>query len=421
MKLLSFAQAPSIKGCIENYYNSEIVIQDFDGSTSSYIDTLETDAGGCFEISFASSRRGQLRLLMQNRQFLDFFIDGQPVTFNADFKNLLGTIDILEGDESKLYYDYLKYKVSTEYKQRSLQRLLSDTLQPEFREEIISELNLLHNQDSRAIEQLRMDYPQSIVAKVLSLDLTPNVPDSLEGEEMEEFMLYHFFDYLDFNDTILIKTNALSVKIISYLSLGLNEAKDFDRTVSRLSDMSFYLLYRSMENEAMFSFIKTYLQNGFKILGYKDLVKEIEGISFNCCACNDSKNDNNQSLLGKKFPRIKTVFPKGKILPVKKEESLILLASKDCEVSSKLIEEVIKTKGDMPLYILYEERELKGQDNEVDLKEYYIDSRAASKLPQVKPYLFHVDRSGKIVFQTGSWLEVRFNRDYKPAASTSTR
>lgn len=416
-----FAQNSIISGCIENYKNEQLIVQDFHGSNESFIDTVKTDASGCFEINLPSDKQGQIRLLFQRRQFLDFFLLDEPVKFQADFDNLLGSINILVSEENKIYYNYLKYKVSNEYKQRSFNKLLSDTLQSEFREEVLSEINMLKQQERNSLLQLVKERPGSLVGKVLALDIIPLIPDTLDKEEGRDFMIAHFLDNLDFNDTLLIKTNALSAKIISYLSLGINNKNGYDSTVTRLSEMSLYLLYRSMVNEGMFKFIKSYLHKGFSTLGYKELVSELEGITFNCCYCNDT---NKQDMLVKelkKFPRIKTLFPERRILPSKKEGGIIILALSNCDVSSKLINEVKKVKGQEPLYIIYPESDYSNNQGNTQKEVFYTSSKNVSKLQSSRPIVYFIDSNGKITYQTSSWLALKFRTYSSPAASTSTR
>lgn len=415
------AQNSSISGCIENYNNEQVIVQDFYGSTESFIDTVETDASGCFEVKLPSAKQGQIRLLFQRRQFLDFFLLNEPVKFQADFDNLLGSIDILVSEENKIYYNYLKYKMSNEYKQRSFKKLLSDTLQSEFREEVLSEINALKQQERNSLIQLVKERPESFVGKVLALDITPVIPDTLDKEEGRDFMIAHFLDNLDFNDTLLIKTNALSAKIISYLSLGINNKSDYDSTVTRLSDMSLYLLYRSMVNEGMFNFIKSYLQKGFSALGYKELVSELEGITFNCCYCNDTNKQDMQVKELKKFPRIKTLLPERKIIPAKKEESIVILALSNCESSLELINEVKKVKGQEPMYIIYPESDYTPNQSNREKGIFYTSSKNVSKLHSLRPIVYFMDSNGKITYQTSSWLELKFRGYSSPAAKTSTR
>lgn len=399
------AQTTYIKGCIHGYSNKSVVIQDFYGEKNELIDTLTSDSDGCFTYFPGDSKAsGQIRLLFEKRQFLDFFYDKESLSFTADFNSLMKTIEVESDLSNKLYYDYLRFRIKNEVLRSSLLKMLTDTLDPQITSDIHTEINYLHSLENSYIQELKAKVPGSLVSKVIALDM-----HQIAHEEMGSFnyLRDHFFDEFNFNDTILLRTNAVSAKIITYLSLSLDKTGNFDTTLSHLTRSAYYLIHRSLVNQHMFEFMSEYLVNGFNKMGYKDLAKSIDDITFPCCLCIPSNiNDHDILNKGNRFPKIKIQSANTtKRFPVKKEESIIILAQDGCYGSDKLIEES-KTYN-MPVYIIMTDKEQIPQEGNFVV----TDNKSIKKLPQTRPLLIHVDNKGKIRFKTHSWLEYKFMND----------
>lgn len=279
--LMAQSDSTYMEGCIKGYENSELVIQEFYGNQHSFVDTLYTDSTGCFTFfPGAEKASGQLRLLLNKRQFLDFFYEKQSISFEADFDHLLASMVIREDENNRLYYDYLNFRASNEYKLNELRDMLAKSQEPGLSKDIVNEMNHLRNKETLYIRDFNHQNPKSLVTKVVMTDLISAQLLDPDSSGYSNYLVKHFLDELDFNDTILLRTNTLSVKLISYLSLAIKNTDNYDSTVARLSQSADQLLNRSMVNEVMFNFIKDYLINGFSTLGYKDLAIKVRAVTF---------------------------------------------------------------------------------------------------------------------------------------------
>lgn len=270
-----------MEGCIKGYGNSKIIIQEFYGNQHSFVDTLYTDSTGCFTFfPGAGKASGQLRLLLNKRQFLDFFYEKHSISFEADFDHLLASMVIREDENNRLYYDYLNFRASNEYKLNELREMLAKSQEPGLSKDIVNEMNHLRKKETLYIRDFNHQNPKSLVTKVVMTDLISAQVLDPDSSGYSNYLVEHFLDELDFNDTILLRTNTLSVKLISYLSLAIKNTDNYDSTIARLSQSADQLLNRSMVNEVMFNFIKDYLINGFNTLGYKDLAIKVRAVTF---------------------------------------------------------------------------------------------------------------------------------------------
>lgn len=270
-----------ITGCIKGYAKGKVIIQEFYGSQHSFVDTLYTDSTGCFTyFPGAHKATGQLRLLLDKRQFLDFFYEKKAISFVTDFDHLLGSMVVKEDKNNRMYYDYLNFRASNEYKLNSLHEMLTQSQEPGLSKDIINEMNRLRIKETSYIRDFSHRNSKSLVSKVVRTDLITVHSLNPDSTGFSNYLVEHFMDELNFNDTVLLRTNTLSVKLISYLSLAIKNTANYDSTSARLSRSADQLLSRSMVNEVMFDFIKDYLINGFNALGYKDLATKVRAVTF---------------------------------------------------------------------------------------------------------------------------------------------
>lgn len=419
------AQHIFIQACIRNYTQKPVLLQEFYGADNRITDSVSTDQNGCFIIKTGKSKpAGIYRLLFEKRQFLDLIYSGSPVDFSTETSHLLDSIQFTASAENQLYYQYLGYRALSQYRLANLRRKIpAMSPQTEYARSIQNEIQSLIRQEQDFTNSLIGRNPGSIAAKLILIDRVPE-PDPLWGaEKRSAYTFEHYLDGVVFNDTTLLRTNAISAKMISYLSLVIAMNKESDSIIAGFRQASFNLLAAAESEKFMYSFVKKYLSDGFKKLGYADLSREINALPDPDCqgSMSEEKPGNVRlsvtDLRGKQFPVVR--FNDGKTkgtLPQKGMKTIAMLPAPGCQWSIKMeteLLEIAQSERDAgyEIYILQREDEV-ARKPDGDIKTIYMGSREASKLMKFRgsdsrPVIFIIDGNGIVLKEINSWINLR--------------
>jgi len=421
----SQAQNFAVRACIKNYPIKSVFLQEFYWSDSRIADSVVTDQDGCF--TFNSDTRkpaGVYRFLFDNRQFLDIVFTGNPIDFYTVSGHLLDSIHFTNSAENETYYEYLRYRSLSQFGLMNLRQKLRN-LPPDdpyalaIRNEIIS----LSKQESDFTNSLISKSPESLTSKLILIDRVPEPDPFLSKARSAGFTLEHFLDNVPFNDTSLLRTNALSAKIISCLSLVIAMHKEADSITAGFRETAFRLLAAAESEPTIFAFVRNYLSVGFQKLGYANLSLEIDTIPYPCCLCPGLENDKKESnfsspgFAGKKFPDIRLKDGKSAVdLPRKDTKTIVLLSAPGCRWSEHMEKELVELAPEFKnagydIYIL-SSGENAVNNPEGELKIFFLTDKIASRLRKFtgtdqRPLVMTIDRDGIVKRATTSWLNLR--------------
>ena len=108
----------------------------------------------------------------------------------------------------------------------------------------------------------------------------PIIPDvTLDDAEQNLFLKNHFFDNVDFNDTMLIRSTFLSSKVVNYLSLyqmGATSQSELEDNMLMGVDTVFKY---AASNQKIYEFVVDFLINGFESIGFEKGLEHIANAS----------------------------------------------------------------------------------------------------------------------------------------------
>lgn len=304
----SFASEFTISGCIVGTGNSGIYLYRFYGDLEIKTDSAKTTSEGCFTFHLDESQPpGQYRLIFNGNRFLDLIFNHGDIRFSTTLDHLIDSIRFTVSEENDLYYRYLKFRSKSRYRIRQLQKQLQSLPEdnPQYRstrQEIMS----LVKQENDFTSELLKGRENYFAARLIHIDREPLPDPAWPKEFRNRYVFSRFLGYLDYSDTLLLYTNALSAEIISYLSVVTALWPDPDSTAYGFRLAAFNLLAASGNSEKMLSYIKSYLIRGFTRLGYIRLAEELDTISYrdDCFAgaFTPFTSSDKEMLTGKKFP-----------------------------------------------------------------------------------------------------------------------
>ncbi|PKP47220.1 MAG: hypothetical protein CVT94_12035 [Bacteroidetes bacterium HGW-Bacteroidetes-11] len=415
-----FASEYHLKGNIKGISESKIFLQEFYGDQNKVTDSAMADLNGNFSFTVKSEKPpGQYRLIFANRRFLDFIFNQENIQFTTSLDHLIDDMKVTESTENYVYYQYLKFRVKSQKRidQLSKQLYSYDSTKAFFAEAKHEYLNLIRQEDEFT-NQLLSEYPQLLVSSFIKIDREPRPDPSWNKAMANQWVFEKFPEYFQFNDTLLLRSNAVSAKIIAYLSVALSLHNHPDSLENILKTASFRLLASTGQSEKMFRFMNEYLSNGFVRLGYKNISAQISEIPFPCCTCRPNEKT------GDPGKTSKTRMPSSLILKTKNGEkatvkfgeksTILLIASANCKWSELMIEGLMSGKvistGGKRILIIYRETETAAVESENPYI-YFISDKEMKRISgiteiQTIPMLITINEKGEVLHTSTSWLEL---------------
>ena len=415
-----FAADFSIEGKIDGIGGGKVLLQEFHGADSKLIDSTFADDAGSFSFIFPSGKApGQYRLIFSERRFIDLIFNKENIKFSTNLAHLIDDMRISASAENQLYYQYLKFRVKSQKRISELKKQLYayDSVHVFFRE-LIKEYNSLISQENEFTETLIHDNPGLFAIKLLRIDREPNPDLRWNSAKRNQWVFNNFPSHFAFNDTALLRTNAVSAKIIAYLSLALSLHNHPDSLNRVLKTASFRLLSATTESETMFRFMQHYLTNGFKKLGYSEIEETIAEIPYPCCPC---IVDGDAAI----FPKARTEKMPA-VISLRNSEGTrtktslrgmtthILFNAPGCKWGDLMAEHFEKRVNELRpgenFKVIYMEGENTTYDHSSGFV-YFISKKNMGKMLRIvglnqRPLLIEIDKEGKITKTVTSWLEL---------------
>ena len=274
---LSFAQTFFVDGIIEDYPGQQIYLSGFYGDQKDIIDSTITDQNGHFEFELPKTlASGQYRIMLNGREFFDLILNKQSLKLITARENPIEDMAVMESEENKLYYDYLKLRNKTYYKLELL-RPLTKFYPPseDFYEKIILEFDETQSKLHDFIDSLKNHQAEKFTTGIALLERRPAVNPFWNTFEEKVYMKANYFDENDFSDTALLRSDAISGKIIGYLSLYQNQNLSKEQLESSFIQAVDTILKYSKKEALIYEFTLDYLISGFEKYGFDRVIEHI--------------------------------------------------------------------------------------------------------------------------------------------------
>ncbi len=279
-----FAQGYHLRGTVPGLINSDIyLMQDF-AVSQQIIDTLKTDQSGSFDVILPEDLPvGMYRLMTNSGLMFNLIYNKEDIAFRTTGFQPDDQIQIISSVENLLYYKYLNINLSNQQKINILNPVLD--YYPEndsFYSVVKSQVMSLYAQIQGVSNWVVQQYPHTLAAHFIRFD-RPQIPDfNLKPAEQKQQLKSNYFKGIDFQDTLLLRTDLLTSKIVGYLSLfqkkGMNK-KEVEQAFTRAVDT---LLQKTVVNEQIYEYTLNYLVRGFDQFGFDHLLEHIASIQQLC-------------------------------------------------------------------------------------------------------------------------------------------
>ncbi|MAZ93459.1 MAG: hypothetical protein CMF58_03495 [Lentimicrobiaceae bacterium] len=265
------SQSNSISGTISGLENQNVYLMRQMGERKTTVDTAITDLTGSFIFHMPESRSAGIYLIISGPgKAVELIYNYEDIQFTTSEVENVDAIQIISSVENLIYYDYLSLKTDNLYKIKVLDAFIqSYPPNDKFYMEAINQYDFLRKQLNDRVDKLTTDNSLSIAAKFISTD-RPIIPDpTLNALEKDDYLKTHFFDNVDFSDSMLINSTVLTSKIVGYLSLNQKYAKSQEELEDLMLISIDTILKYTSSNQQVYEHVVDFLISGFESIGFE--------------------------------------------------------------------------------------------------------------------------------------------------------
>lgn len=261
-----FAQH-QISGTIADYANQKVFLEAYYGEDIIPVDTAFSNQEGAFSFD-ALGENGMYRISLSAGPSLQLLFEGQPVQFVWNNYQQSRQIQFINSPENQIWNDYQALRDKTFFLQDLLKPVIRDyDRKARFYQLALIEFDSLQNNYQSKVDSWIAESPESLAALYIKTDMRPALDLTSSFKSQREKLKQHFFDHTDFGDTLLIRSNILTRKMIDFLSLFQAEEESMQAIQFEFIKGLDVLFEKAAVEPKMYVFALDYLIEGFAQLG----------------------------------------------------------------------------------------------------------------------------------------------------------
>ncbi|HBO73524.1 MAG TPA: DUF5106 domain-containing protein [Marinilabiliales bacterium] len=264
-------QTYHIKVHIDNLPDSTVYLGYYFGDKQYAKDTVKLDSKGNGTFDGKDTLpSGIYFILLPGNIFFEIAIDKEQkfsvsTKYNGDPTDLVKNLESKGSDELKLYVDYQKFMTGRGEQAIRLRDQIKNEKDEALKKQSTDSLQILHEQVKAKWLEIETNYPKSIIASILKCNKEieiPEPPKDTNGvitDSMFQYKFYkaHYFDYVDFSDARLLRTQFYHPKIDRYFEKMILPMPDTVIKESRI------ILEKARANEEVFKYTLQLLFNKY--------------------------------------------------------------------------------------------------------------------------------------------------------------
>jgi thiol-disulfide isomerase/thioredoxin/uncharacterized protein YcfL len=295
-----------LEGTIDQWQEKTVYLLSYFGERKSLMDSVITDQEGSFSFSLSPDlATGLYRLYWGKQQGLDLIFNKENIRFHTHADDPVEQLVVEASVENKLYYEYMNLDRKNQIKLELLQPLIDHYPdQDQFYQDAVNEYDEVQEVQAEKLAVMAKEHPGSYALSIFQLYRQPVLPSLLEADQRLGYLIQHYFDHTNFNDTALLRSNAWANKAINFLGLFSNPRMNQKQLEAEFIKAVTILLSAAGENEEVFSFLLDYLVMGFDKFHFEDVITYIAENFEDPHAC---ENADRKSALQKKLETFKKI------------------------------------------------------------------------------------------------------------------
>ncbi len=277
MVSIASGQTFHIRGTVPGMSDTDIYLLEDFADSQRMVDTTKTDISGTFNFVMKPDMPvGMYRIMTPTGRMFNVIYNREDIDFVASGMSASDMIQVKHSVENLIYYKYLNIKTNDELRINVLRPVLDYYPQNDtFYRVIRNQVEKLQNQMTTVTYNLIRNNPETLAAHFIAMDepvkFDLNIPSSEQNNELKKT----YFNHVDFNDTLLLRTHLFTTKLVGYLSLY--QTRKMDRKAMEKAFVAPVdtILKKAQVNETMYLFCLHYLVKGFEDFGFENLLQHI--------------------------------------------------------------------------------------------------------------------------------------------------
>ncbi len=311
--LASAQETYHIDGTFTGLSNENIYLLRVSGENRTVMDTVQSNEEGSFTFQLNENTPVGMYIVIRGPgQAVELIFNKENIQFTTSGFEADDQVQIISSVENLLYYNYLYLKGSNLFKMDLLDPLLTDYPKNDpFYKKISDQYQFLETQLHDRVAQLAGENPNTLAARYITTDQPLIPPPGLTPDQENQYMKTHYFDHVDFSDTLLIRSSILTSKVVQFMSLYQHQANSQEQLENQLLIAVDTVLNKAMVNQQTYEFLVDFLVKGFEGIGFE---KGLEHIANNNQLEQFCENTERKAKLANKMELIRKLAP-GKKAP----------------------------------------------------------------------------------------------------------
>jgi len=261
----------TINGTIPGHNDSDVFLMRIVGEKQKIVDTVVSSVNGSFEFKLEKEFPIGLYVIAgAENKMIEVIYNQENIRFITSGLGPDDKVQVIESVENLIWYDYLYLKGLNQYKIEVIETILLN-YPPDDEYFTISQIKYKQLQDQiiNRSNELVDDNPETFAARLIMVDKPNYAPSELTDIEKQEYLIKHHFDNTDFSDTLILRSNILTSKIVKYLSLhqrpGLNQQQLENRLLMAVDT----ILEKAIVEQKVYESVVEFLIKGFETIGFE--------------------------------------------------------------------------------------------------------------------------------------------------------
>jgi len=265
------SQEFAISGSIPGTENSKVYLMQLLGEKQTIVDTAIVTNNGSFEFIVKKGfPTGMYQIIGGAKQRIEIIFNNENIRFVASGGDNGDNVQVIESVENLIWYDYLYSKGLSQYKMDVVETVLANY--PEGDDYYtVSETKYKQIRDDfiKKASELVDNNPNTISSIFIKTDKPVFAPIEFNHAQKQKYLIEHHFDNVDFNDTILLHSNLITSKIVSYFTLFQGAGMKKDEFENKLIVAVDTVLEKALVNQDVYESVVGFLIKGFEAIGFE--------------------------------------------------------------------------------------------------------------------------------------------------------
>ena len=267
----------SITLTVNGFGGQKTYLAKVEGDLSILTDTLVADRYGVFRTTFSDENEtGFYKFIFPqlNNAEVPFIFNNEDVALTTEAINPSAYIQVVSSKENDLYYQFQAKTAIFNHHVGLLEMVYENYSGDEYLNQTENEYIRLLQEFSKDIGSMREHGKNTFAWRVIKSSVPPLPPMLLSQSEKNNFLKAHYFDNVDFTDTLLINSEVFNTAAIQYLSVYTSKIQQSNKNAIFMSAVD-TILEKASVNEQTYEFIVNYLLGGFESMGANEIVSYI--------------------------------------------------------------------------------------------------------------------------------------------------